>query len=469
MSEDEIAYQDKFIEAKGYILLDKAEKSEAILVELYREDRSNVAIAMELATLYGKLDQPASQHKYAKLAADNAKDNVYVIEKYGDVCMETGKYGEAVSAFRKVVSLKPDAESYTDKLASAYIKDGKLEDAVKSYDQLESKIGVTQDVTRRKFELYDLIGDQKSAISELNKLIANQPANLEALHTLAKYHQKHGNEADAKAVYKKILAVDINDTKANIELMGGADDPLNDDNYLRALSPIIENKDIPIDSKVLELMQYVQKFAENGDPALGSALVEASQRLVAIHPNDAKSHAMQGDVLFLSANYKDAIKSYDKTLNLNDNVYSVWEQLMIALDEIKDYPTLAKRSTEAVDLFPNRATAFLFHGKALREQKKYVDALAYLEEGSLIAGKDLYVKSNLFTEIALTYLAAGDFAKANTAIDEAILISDQKNVQALEVKGDIASQNGDKKLAQKFWELSRSGGNTSSSLMQKLR
>ena len=469
MSEEDIAYQDKFIEAKGYILLDKPEKSEDLLVSLYREDRTNVAVALELATLYDKLDDPANRHRYAKVAADNASDNVYVLDKYGLVCLDIGKYDEAASAYKRALVLKPESEEYTDKLATALMKEGSYLAAIDAYNDLQALIGISQDVTRRKFELYDLIGERQKAIEELEALISAQPKNLEALHTLAKYYNKIGDEKNSKQTYQKILAVDINDTKANIELMGDADAPEHDDNYLRALSPIIENKDIPLDNKVLELMQFVQKYANTGDPALGSALTEVAQTVVANYPSEAKSHALLGDVLFLSGKYGDAIKSYEKTLTINDNVYPVWEQLMYALVEVKDYPSLLERSHTAVDLFPNKATAFLFQGIALKEEGNYEEAISYLEEGQLIAGKNHHLKSDILTELASTLLLVNKLDKAEKTIDKALNYSDSKNPTALEVKGDILADKGDGKLAQKYWTMAKNAGSTSETLIQKLK
>ena len=456
MSEQDIIYQDKFIEAKGYLLLNRPDKSEEILKDLYKEKRNNPAIALELALLYEQLDDPLQEFKYAKIAADNASGNIFILEKHSDICMRLEKYSEAASSLKQIVNVEPSSEKYNDKLATALIKQGASTDAINVYNKLEKHIGITQDVSRRKFELYDLMGKSKLAITELEKLVEVYPDNLTALHKLAEYHERLDDKSTAKLIYEKILAVDVNDTKANIAMMGTAENIENEGNYLRALAPIIENKDIPLDNKILELIPYVKKIgAPDTGPELVSALVELSHRLLAIHPKEAKGHALQGDIFFLSGNTTDAIKSYNKTLDINDNIYNVWEQLMYAYLEVGDYKSLSLKSEEAIDYFPNEPTAFYFFGLSSRKLNKLDNAISYLNEGTLIAGKNKVVKSNILSELALAYLANGNIDKATIAVEKALELSESKNPNALKTMGDIMTKKGDTKAAQDYYKQAK--------------
>jgi len=461
MSEEDIIYQDKFIEAKGYLLLDRADKSEEILKDLYKEKRNNPAVALELAILYRQLDDPMQEYKYAKVAADNASGNIFILEKYSDICMRLEKYNEAATALKQIVKIEPSSEKYSDKLATALIKHGESDEAINVYNELEKQIGITQDVSRRKFELYDLMGKSKPAIQELEKLVDAFPENLASLHKLAAYHDQLGDKSKAKLVYEKILAIDVNDTKANIALMGSADNIENEGNYLRALAPIIENKEIHLDNKILELIPYVQKIGTpSADPELAPALVELSHRLLAIHPKEAKGHAIQGDIFFLSGNTKDAIKSYNKTLSIKDNVYNVWEQLMYAYQEVGDYNSLRERAEGAIDYFPNKPTAFYFYGLSSRKLNKLDDAISYLDEGVLIAGKNIVIKSNILSELALAYLANRNEEKATNAAEKALELSQSQNPNALEAMGDILTKKGDQKAAKEYYNKAKAQRNT---------
>jgi len=468
LTEADVAYQDKFIEAKGYLIMDRPDKAESLLTELYKEDKTNASVALELVDLYTKLNDADRKYKYAKVAANNAEGNLHYIHKYGEVCLEVGDYAEAVTAFEKLVKTDPSSEEYTDQLAKAYLQLGDRAKAVTAYNNLEKVIGISQNVSRRKFEIYDLADDKQSALRELKNLAAAMPDNLSALHTLASYHKKLGNTAEATNVYKQILEVDLNDTKANIELMGSAEKPENESNYLRALAPIIENQSLSVDNKALELIPYIQKLATSPDEDLGSALTELGHRLVAAHPTEAKSHALLGDVLYLTGNTGDAIKKYERTLELDDSVYSVWEQLMYAYLTTGDMDALAKTTEEAVDLFPNKASAYYLYGKSLRNAKKYDDAIDYLSDGILVAGRDVQAKSDIMAELAVTYQLAGSIDKASSSIEKALQLTNNANPTVLEAHGDVLALQGDTAAALKAWTAAKQAGASSTSLTRKI-
>jgi predicted Zn-dependent protease len=65
-TEAQIAVQDKYVEAKKYMLIGRFEKAQEILTELYKEDRNNAAISMELSKVYSYMEDPYSEHKFAQ-------------------------------------------------------------------------------------------------------------------------------------------------------------------------------------------------------------------------------------------------------------------------------------------------------------------------------------------------------------------------------------------------------------------
>lgn len=452
-SEEEVKKEDKYLEALSLLLTQQPEKAEPILIDLYKDDRSNASVAMALSQTYEMLEDPANQHRYAKTAAENAPSNEHILKTYGEVSLTVAKYAEAVTVFAKLAKDHPQSEEYTDLLATAHLYLNEYKEAIAAYNRLQSAIGIKEDISRRKFEVYEIINDQKAAVRELEALTEAQPYNVDALHILASYHEKMGNAAAAKEVYKDILAVDINDTKANVALMSTKPEQATDGNYLRALAPIIDNANIPVDAKVLELIPYVEKLNETADEQLSGALIELAQRLVANHPKEAKSHAIHGDILFLTGNTRDAIRAYEKTLSLDNSVYAVWEQLMYAYLAQGRTEDVTTRGEMAIDLFPNEASAYYLYGIGARKTKQYIDAIDLLSEGVLVAGRDIYHKSNLLAELSLCYQLKGDEKDATKTIAKALDISKGENPVAQERQGDVLILQGDTDGALSAWKL----------------
>ncbi len=467
-TEAQIAVQDKYVEAKKYTLIGRFEKAQEILTELYKEDRGNAAIAMELSKVYSYLEDPYNEHKFAQKAKENDPSNEYVLANYAAICMDQEKFNEAIPLLKSLVNKQSTNEEYTDKLATAYLQTNDSKAAILVYDAIEAKIGVTENVSRRKYEIHEILGNDEEALEELIKISSANPYDVRYLHNIAAYYLKLGKKDKAQEIYNRILIIDINDVEANRALTlaksGGGDD----NTYLRSLTPIIEDQTIPVDRKILELVPFVDQLNQKYDQELADALVMLSDRIATIHADEAKAHALKGDILVSANNMKGAAKAYEKTISLNDNVYLVWEGLLEAYTETGDIVKMKKAVINALDLFPNKPSAYMYYGRAHTLANDIEEATDLLEEGLLVSGKDVTNKSNIYAELGRAYLASNDMAKANESIVKSLELSNNQNGLALEIKGDIQFAKGDKDEAIKSWMESQTKGVKSQRLQQKI-
>ena len=75
--------------------------------------------------------------------------------------------------------------------------------AIKVYDKIESKFGLTEELIGKKHSLYLGLGKQKKATRELQKLTNAFPSNLEYQHMLASHFQRIGEDKKAKEIFQK--------------------------------------------------------------------------------------------------------------------------------------------------------------------------------------------------------------------------------------------------------------------------
>lgn len=151
------------------------------------------------------------------------------VEKYrdlGTMAIEEGLYEEGVRAYNKVVEFAPeDLESY-EKLINAYNKYGKRDKAAEVSAIYARKVAV--DDKRKAIMVLD----------EANKNYPSSPSNLELMATLyqqmndkknailtynilANLMRKQEDLERALQAYHKILAIDITNTKAHLEIAKG--------------------------------------------------------------------------------------------------------------------------------------------------------------------------------------------------------------------------------------------------------
>ncbi|MDF1695492.1 MAG: tetratricopeptide repeat protein [Saprospiraceae bacterium] len=467
-TEDEIAIQDKYVEAKKYVLIGRFEKAEEILKQLYNDDRKNPAVATELSKVYGYLEDPFNEFKYAQTAYENATNNEFVIINYANICMAQEKFDDAIAPLKKLVLAHPSAEVYSDKLATSYLQINDADAALTTYSNLEKQIGITENVSRRQYEIYEILGEQKKALNELEKLSNAFPLEIRYLHNLASYYTKLDKESKALDVYRRILEIDINDASANMAITASNTGKGDDNSYLRSLTPVIENKSIPVDRKILELIPFIDQLNTSYDQELADALIMLSEKITINHSSEAKSFALFGDILLSTGRVKDAAKAYEKTLSMNDNIYPVWEGLMECYTEAKENEKLLKTSTDALDLFPNKASAYMYYGRANTLNGDFTEAIDLLNEGILVSGKNIYTKSNILAELARANAASGNMQSAEKNIDQALEMSNNKNGLALEIFGDMLYQKGNTEGALEQWKSAQNNGVRSKRLIEKI-
>jgi tetratricopeptide (TPR) repeat protein len=468
ITQEEVNKEAKFIEAKRENIIGRYDKGIDILTDLYKDDRSNSEIAFELAKAYKVTNEHELVEKYGQSAIKNDPSNIWYQLFFGDYMMERNQPETAIKSFKKIVEYAPNDPQNYDRLAKAYIVVKDYKQASSTYDALEKKIGSTVDVIMNKFRTYDLAGDYTNAKAQINRLTTKYPKVEDYWLITAQVELNAGNISEAKAAYKKVLEINPNNSEANVAMLGEGTPTENENTYLRALIPIIENPSISIDAKIKELLPYVENLAKGQDLELKDALIQAGDRLVQTHNNEPKATALNGDILYNTGNIKAAIKQYEKTIELDDSVFPVWEQLMYALEEEEDYDKLVKVSEEAMDYYPNQAMALYFHGIGLSKKGSHSDAKEILSEAIIIAGKRKVVESTIYNALASNAIDAKNYVEAKEFIDKSLSISDNKNPLTFEVLGDLHYAQKNLKEAIDNWEKSSNMGNTSTKLSNKI-
>lgn len=464
----DVEMQTKYMDARKEMEAGKLDKGILILEALYRENRNNASISYELAKAYAVKKDFSSVEKYGDNAIKNAPQNEWMLEFYGEYMLENNRPETALRLFDQLILLKPENGLYYDHKVDALMKLNRGDDAIATYNALELKIGPSPDLYLNKFDILDNLNRVDAALAELNKLIAYYPLDKKYLKIKAGFLKKNGKEKDAKDLYAQVLKLDENDVEANVAMITNDLGSDKSDAYLRSLLPIISNQSVPLDSKIKEILPYIENLSVGKDTALKEALMEVGNKLILTHPTEAKAHALYGDILIHSGEISMAAIQYEKTLEIDDKKYAVWEQLMFALYELNQFDNLKKYATEAIDYFPNEAVSYFFASMAEIESRNAKSALSLAEEGVKIAAIHSKKASLLYTALSSAKLALGDVVNAKDAAEKAVQLSEGKNSFAFESLGDIAKYSKDLNAAKEAWAKSKVLGNNSRRLQAKI-
>jgi tetratricopeptide (TPR) repeat protein len=424
VSEEEVNLQKVYIEGMKEKILGNHDEAIVLFQEVIKLSPKNDAASYELAQIYQKTGATIKAKKFAKKAVILAPDNVWYGIFYAEVLSKDGDFGQAAEIYKNLVAQHPSNEQYYFEWAYMFVRANKPTEAIKIYDQLEGQIGVDERITRRKYSLYLAQGKTKKAENELIQLTKAFPYEIEYLQLLAEFYNQNGKENKAKDVFKSILALDKEDAVANLALAESFKAGDDETRYLTSIKTIFKNPEVNIDLKIKELVPYIRKMSEyKNKKNIQKLLFDLGETLISVHPNEAKAFSVYGDLLYHADENERALEVYKKTLERDNSVFVVWEQVFYLLKDMNRGDELYKMTEDAMDIFPNQATVFYMNGVASSLKKKYKNAVDGLEQALMMAGRDKSLKVQIYTQLGIQYNYLKNNKKSDEAFDMALSIN----------------------------------------------
>jgi len=417
-TEAEVNKQKVFIEANKQKLLENFEEASVLFKEVLKNDPRNHAAAYELARVYDVLDNDEKSLNSIKVAVSLDPTNMWYKLFLADVLEKTLKYAEAADIYKEMVQKNPDTEYHYYQLAFYQVKGEKIDDAIDTYDLIEKKFGSNVEITRKKHALYLGQGDTKNATKELEQLVKKFPENISYLHLLAGFYKQQNKEANAKEVYKKILALDPTNAKATIAIESNKQESGDDANFLKSLEAVFQDKNETI---------------------------------------EAKAFSIYGDLLYHANQPDEALIQYEETLNLNKSVFTVWEQMMYIYAEQYEMQKLADLSEKGMDIFPNQVMLYYFNGIAQGELENHKDALSSLNQAVIMSGKKKVLKIDALCRMVKPLIATGKLDKAQDKVTKALSL-DPENFRSISAQAFIYAQSKETAKAEELYQSSMNKG-----------
>jgi tetratricopeptide (TPR) repeat protein len=422
-SEKEIRSQELFIEANKFRLLGNQEKAIETFQEILKKDRQNHAAAFELARIYAEQNNNSEALNLAKQAVSAQPGNAWYQRFLADMYQRGSMFKEAAAIYEQLTTQNPADEYNYLKWAYFLVQAGQTESALRVYNDLETRTGVNEELSRRKHSLYLGAGDAANAERELLRLCEAFPDNTDYLHLLAGFYRQTGNKESERATLAKILSVEPNDSKAFFALSSIDNPQSGDAAFVQSLEPLFQNPQVGVDEKIKPILPLVQKAAATSDEALAAELLRLASILDRVHPGQAKVCALNGDLLYLSGEKPKALERYKQAVELDETVFTVWEQLFRLAYETGDINALAFYTEKAMDIFPNQAMVYYFNGMAHNLLDAPQDAISSLEQAQLMSGRNNALKAQALAQLAIARQAAGDEAGSDQALQQALQLA----------------------------------------------
>ncbi len=418
---------DKTAQQKLSRLFLEAEKAKVIedwdeAIKNYKEvvaaDPQNANAHFQLSQIYFNQGQLNDAEQEVKTANKIDGSNKWYLEMLANIYMNSGKAKEAAEIFKQLIQKFPNGAEYYLNLGFLQSKTSQFEQAIKTYEQFEKNFGVDEQVIMEKKNLYLRLNKFNEAVAEVHKLVDGFPGEVSYLLMEADLYRANRMKEKAADVYQKVLAVEPDNAVALLSLAELGMQSGNTKQSMESIRKIFENPKVDVDTKIKILYPYVHYWDLQKDKKQDA--FDLAEILTITHPDDAKGFAMKADLFYLDEQYDKALPAYLRALELNKDVFQVWQQVMVIYNTNRDWATLQKICNQAIELFPNQATLYLFKGNAEQQNMELENAVKSFTRGEKMSGDNDKLRSQFLANLGDVYHSLNKYAESDSAYDRAL-------------------------------------------------
>ncbi|GAB3341487.1 tetratricopeptide repeat protein [Marivirga atlantica] len=376
----------------------------------------NAAVNSKIAEIYQQSEEYDNALFYAVNANQQAPENHFYAALLANIQTETGDLSGAINTYEELYENSDDApDDYLLELAALYIYNNQPSKALKTYDRIENRLGILEEVSIQKQKILLKQNKLKEAIAEGDKLVKAFPHVGNYAVDLAQIMISNDKADDAVEYLTNYLDENNNQPVAHLEL---AELLIQRNLYDQAsihLRKAFESEEISLQDKLNNFVPLVKQL--NDREAL---IKELGKILVEVHAQNSNAYAANGD-LYFSLDQKDsALFFYRKAVEFNASNMQLWQNILNLELEAKNYEKVANYAEEALTYFPNQPVIYLFGGTAYFSMKKYQQAINMWKQGkNMVFGND-QLKSTFSAQMADALHASKQYKEAFEAYEEAI-------------------------------------------------
>ncbi|GAA3961681.1 tetratricopeptide repeat protein [Mucilaginibacter dorajii] len=430
--------QQKAVTGKQMTALDSAEVKQLFFSALREKTVENLKHASELfervietdprndASLYELANLKKIQNDYAdaqpllERAVAIKPDNEWYWAALADSYEKSNNINKLENVFNQLIRINPDKPEYYYDKANAYVLLKRYDDALKAYDQVEEITGPTDDLLGSRQKIYLKQGKIDKAAADIEKAIAENPGQIRYYLLLSEIYNSNGLTDKALKTLQQAEKVDNSNGMVHLALADIYRDKKNNELSYKELMQAFASPEVAIDQKIRIITGYYPKFP---DPNAKASALELSRILTVTHPSDSKAFAMYGDMLLQTEKLKEAKAAYKKSLELNDRIYAVHEQLVRIELSQNDLDGAVKDGENALSLFPNQAWINYLVGVAYAQKKDFGKALGYVKNATSLEIQDKELLSLSFSLLGDCYHDLKNNKSSDEAYDKALAVN----------------------------------------------
>ena len=403
---DEREFTKYLIQATGAKISGDIYAADSIYKKCLLLNPESGVVNFELSGLYISLDQPQKALEYANKAVVLSPENEWYLANLAVLYKKINDHKKSAESFSKLVVSKPEKISYLFSLTEELLNNNSYKKAIKVLDVIEKKIGIKEEISIQKHQIYLFLKNKKKAVIELENLISNEPESISRLGLLAEYYENAKKSELAKAILNKMLSIDSSNGLVRLSLFQHYYKNKEYKKGYKELLLVMNSNNIEINLKKQILMQISY---DKSSPYNISEVCNLAQSFLSIDSKNSDVLLLMGDFKMLLREEDTACYYIRESLKINPSPFNAWSKLITSTLSRNKFDITINDAKMAIESHPNQPFPFLAIGIALNRKKEYAKALKELLKGKDLVFDDNFLESNFLQEIGNSYYGKEKF------------------------------------------------------------
>ena len=392
-------------------------------------DSLDAGVQAELGLIYAAIGFNANAvnclEKSIKTDPDNWWYNVQLISLYSDQKI----WKRCIEIAQNLQKSHPNKEEVYNMLASFYKETKEFDKAIAAYDRLETLVGINQNISLEKYQLYLLLNNQKKAIAEVDKLVNKYPAESRYKVFRGDIFMQQKMAEKAFEIYQQVLKDDPQNAFVYVSLSNYYKSVNQPEKALQSIVSALKSEQLDVETKVQVLGQYVDKLTQDSTK-LGETET-LFKLLVDRYPMEEQVHGYYAAFLQYQRRIPEAISELESMININSKNYQTWMRLIQIYIGQKDFKQMVTVTDRAIENLPKLPVWYFYRGIGQFQLVDYPAALVSYKKGlPLVPANQPDLKSDFYAQIADTYFKIESKDSAFVNYEQA-LAANPKNIMVM--------------------------------------
>ena len=420
-----------FTEGEKFYILEDYTKALFYFQQVLEYSPSNPTVFYKIAEIYlkGSKDEDlirAAQNIENALRLE--KRNKYFYLLAAQVYVGQHQFGKAAQVLETMMKEIKGTDEHLYELASIYLQNNQLDDALTAYNQAEALLGITELSSLQKQRIYLVKGKLNEAIAEGEKLAGAYPDEERYVMGLAETLAQHGRAAVGITYLEKFITAHPDAGSSKMLLAGLYRESGQEQKSREYVMGIFDDPQVEVGSKVLMLGTYNAALSQNkskkiNDPDLETFVLELFKKLEISYPHDADVHLVGGDLYLMLERSEDARVEYSYAVRQGANSLEAWQNLLFLETQAGLSDSVIVHSEQGLELFPNQGMIYYFNGVAHLRKKNYRDAIQTLEQSRKLSTNNPNLLGEVYSMLGDAYNAIKENEKSDKAYEDALAVN----------------------------------------------